>query len=442
MPKSLPNRRPRWGPNDYPKSPAASAGRDEPCRLLEAVPALSCEAKDKAVGENLIVQGDDIDALKALLPRYRGQVKCIYVEPPCNTGSVGVGNDDGVALDRHGRWLRVMYPRLALLQRFMRDDGIMFVSIADDELHPLRCLAEEIGQLSLVGCIAWQRNRTGSRPSKTLARKAEYIVVLGGRCSDIELLDDDVGEYEDFPLAKRTNAMTTLRIQAGYLGPTHLPDGAYPQGRYGKGGTAVDLLATASVENGRFTSDIRLRGPFSWTQSNLDDQMRAGGRCFLRTKNLSLRAAKGRKRQGRRALDSVPAKAVGTNEDASSELADILGVDQGATFRHSKPASLIQVLVRAATHADKHAVVLDSCAGPGATAHAVLKQNAEDGGHRRFVLVEPDDHIVRNITVERVRRVMHGYTSAKNGQVDGLGGGFRFCRLSKEPPSGSRGLVR
>jgi adenine-specific DNA-methyltransferase len=137
--------------------------KDVPYRLLEPIPELSCGVKDSG---NLIVQGDNLHALKALLPRYAGQVKCIYIDPPYNTGNEGwVYNDnvnspeirkwlgavvgkEGETLDRHDRWLCMMYPRLLLLREFLRDDGVIFVSIDDYEVTALRFLMDEIFGIS------------------------------------------------------------------------------------------------------------------------------------------------------------------------------------------------------------------------------------------------------------------------------------------------------
>ena len=442
------------------KSAVVKHHKDVPYRLLEPVPALSCPAADGGGTENLIVQGDNLHALKALLPRYAGQVKCIYIDPPYNTGNEGWAYNDNVnspeirrwlgevvgkegeTLDRHDRWLCMMYPRLALLRQFLRKDGVVFISIDDNEVHHLRALASEIGGLKFVGCIIWERKRKGSHLTKKLTKKTEYIVVFSRNSDDVELIGEDVGQDEDFPLVKRTNGQKELHIPGEKIGPTGLADGTYPPGIYGRGGTAVTLTQPATVLSGKFISDVFIRGPFVWTQENLDAELAAGGRCFLRTNNFSLRAVKGSESQGQKGLSSLLTKEVGTNEDASAELAEILGVDLNSVFQYSKPTNLIRVLIRAATFSDRNALCLDSFAGSGTTAHAVLKQNAEDGGNRRFILVEMDEGIARDVTAERVRRVARGYTDAKGEQVAGLGGGFQFCRLSKAPLFTADGRIR
>ena len=159
--------------------------KDVPFRLLEPVPELSC---GNAASGNLIVQGDNLHALKALLPRYAGQVKCIYIDPPYNTGNEGWAYNDNVnspeirkwlgavvgkegeTLDRHDRWLCMMYPRLVLLRQFLREDGAILVSIDDNEVAALRLLMDEIfGAGNFVATVIWQKNMQWpmtTRPSR------------------------------------------------------------------------------------------------------------------------------------------------------------------------------------------------------------------------------------------------------------------------------------
>lgn len=417
-----------------------------PFRLLQDVPELACGDVNSG---NLIVEGDNLLALKALLPHYGGQVKCIYIDPPYNTGNEGWVYNDNVNspqmrewlgkvvgkeaedLTRHDKWLCMMYPRLVLLKQFLREDGVLLISIDDNEIHHLRCIAREIPGLKFVGTIVWERKRKGSHLSRKLTKKTEYIAIFSLSSEEIELVGESVGEEEDFPLVKRTNTIKDLQIPCDKLGPTSLPDGTYAQGRYGRGGTTVELLTDTVVVDGRFSTDVALRGPFVWTQDNLDTELAAGGICFLRTKNMSLRALKGVANQGQKGLSSLLTKEIGTNEDASEELASIFGSEVNAVFQYSKPVGLIQTLIRAVTFNDKDAFVLDSFSGSGTTGHAVLKQNAEDGGHRRFILVEMDEDIARNVTAERMRRVAEGFANANGEAVPGLGGSFRYATLGK-----------
>jgi adenine specific DNA methylase Mod len=164
-----------------------------PFRLLEEVPDLSCPPADGDT-ENLIVQGDNLVALKALLPRYAGQVKCIYIDPPYNTGNEGWVYNDAVNspeirqwlgktvgkeaedLSRHDKWLCMMYPRLVLLKQFLRDDGAIFVSIDDNEVGSLRLLLDEIlGTGNFIAHFVWEK-RKNRENRKTVSIRHDHVI--------------------------------------------------------------------------------------------------------------------------------------------------------------------------------------------------------------------------------------------------------------------------
>lgn len=219
------------------KSAVVKHHKDVPYRLLEPVPSLSCTAADGSDTGNLVVQGDNLDALKALLPRYAGQVKCIYIDPPYNTGNEGwVYNDnvnspeirrwlgevvgkEGETLDRHDRWLCMMYPRLVLLRQFLRDDGVILVSLDDVETGHLRLLMDDIfGASNRLGTIVWNTRNTDNRVKTHLSPDHEHIFVYGrtaaariaGRVidrSDFRNPDNDPrGPYVTDPLKGKATA--------------------------------------------------------------------------------------------------------------------------------------------------------------------------------------------------------------------------------------------
>jgi DNA modification methylase len=410
-------------------------------------------------GGSLLIQADNLLALKALLPEYAGRVPCVYIDPPYNTGSekwiyndnvnspeirrwlgqvVGKESED---LSRHDKWLCMMYPRLQLLGELLAPGGVLFISIDDNEVHNLRHLMAEVPEVHFVGCIVWERKRKGSHLSRKLTQKTEYILVYAKGTKDVALFGAKAGPDEDFPLIKRINSEKELRVPHTAIEPTPLTDGVYPAGTYGVGGTAVRLLDDVRVEGVRFRNDVHLRGRFVWTQEHLAEHERAGARFFIRTRNFSLRALKAERRQGFKALSSLLTKDVGTNEDATEELAAILGTEVGQVFPFPKPHTLVKKLIRAATFRNPDALVLDSFAGSGTTGHAVLALNREDGGRRRFILVEQDETICRTVTVPRLSAVIQGYTDRRSGKsfpVEGLGGGFRhgtLGRVCESPPA-------
>ncbi|GHD69117.1 hypothetical protein GCM10007164_11810 [Luteimonas padinae] len=441
------------------KSAVVKHHRDVPYRLLEPVPALSCGDPDSG---NLIVQADNLHALKALLPRYAGQVKCIYIDPPYNTGNEGWAYNDNVnspeirrwlgevvgkegeTLDRHDRWLCMIYPRLILLKQFLRDDGVIFVSIDEFEIAALEhVLSEVFGTINRLGIFSWQRKKKGSHLDAHVRKMSEFVVCYSRDKSSLEsLYGEDAYAEKLQPLVKRTNKPKTLRFGAGKVA-TKLPDGRYEEGFRGKEGTGLTFKEPFVVKEGIVTSTMLIEGRFVWTQSTLDDEFARGSTVEL-SKKFGLNSGRHDQAEKTKTPSTLllPSAGIGTNEDASQELASIFGREMGKVFPYPKPSTLVQYLIRAATHKDKEAIILDSFAGSGTTAHAVLQQNIDDGGSRRFILVEMDEAIARDVTYERVKRVAQGYVNGKGDDVPGLGGGFQFCRLSAEPLFTADGQIR
>ncbi|MHB1091947.1 MAG: site-specific DNA-methyltransferase [Thiobacillus sp.] len=421
--------------------------KEVPFRLLEPVPELSCDkvgagetANGAAANGNLIVQGDNLHALKALLPRYAGQVKCIYIDPPYNTGNEGwVYNDnvnspeirrwlgevvgkEGETLDRHDRWLSMMYPRLVLLRRFLTEDGVILISLDDVETGHLRLLLDEIfGFKNRIATIVWNTRNTDNRIKSHLSPDHEYIFVYGksgsarieGRVidrSDFKNPDKDPrGPYVTDPLKGKATASERPNLHEYNMAQSGTKNIWKPDPAKGwitdRAGyerlLAEDRIwwppnpATGWPRKKRFLSETQERMPASSFWSEFKSQ------------------------SGARELDEILDERV---------------------FAFPKPLPVIQRVISYC--APPGSLVLDSFAGTGTTAHAVLRQNAEDGGNRRFILVEMDEHIAQNVTAERVKRVASGYTSAKGNTVEGLGGGFQFCRLSAEPLFTAEGQIR
>ncbi|MES2407672.1 MAG: site-specific DNA-methyltransferase [Pseudomonadota bacterium] len=411
--------------------------KDVPFRLLEPVPELSC---GDAGSGNLIVQGDNLHALKALLPRYAGQVKCIYIDPPYNTGNEGWAYNDNVnspeirkwlgevvgkegeTLDRHDRWLCMMYPRLVLLKQFLREDGVIFVSIDDNERDRLKLLLDEIfSEQNHAATFVWKRRTTpDSRNRNGISPDHEYVLTY--RNSEKFKI---AGQAKD--LTKYTNPDGDPR---GSWMSDNLTGLANPQERPNLHYSVVH------PETGQYYPPHPSRG---WIYGrDRMEQLIADNRIIWPKKS------SGRPRLKRYITDmlsettglSTVLNAPG-NVEATKELSDVLGPK---VFSFPKPSRLIQLLIAQTTITGD--LILDSFAGSGTTGHAVLMQNAEDGGTRHFILVEMDDNIAQNVTAERVKRVATGYTNAKGQAVEGLGGGFQFCRLSVEPLFTADGQIR
>ena len=417
--------------------------KDVPFRLLEPVPELSCGS---AASGNLIVQGDNLHALKALLPRYAGQVKCIYIDPPYNTGNEGWAYNDNVnspeirkwlgavvgkegeTLDRHDRWLCMMYPRLVLLRQFLREDGVILISLDDVESGHLRLLLDEIfGFSNRIATIAWNTRNTRNTDNRIKTRLSpdhEYIFVYGK--SDSACIEGRVIDRSDFKNADND-----------------------PRGPY----VTDPLKGKATASERPNLHEYKMEQPGTNNEWKPDPSKgwitdRAGYQKLLSEDRIwwPPKPATGWPRKKRflsETQERMPASSFWSEFKTQSGARELDEILDERVFAFPKPISLIRRVISYC--APPGSLVLDSFAGTGTTAHAVLAQNAADGGNRRFILVEMDEKIAANVTAERVRRVSQGYTNAKGEAVAGLspdGSGFQFCTLSAEPLFTPQGEIR
>ena len=410
--------------------------KEVPFRLLEADAGLS-HGGDTG---NLIVQGDNLHALKALLPKYAGKVKCIYIDPPYNTGNEGwVYNDkvnspeinrwlgsvvgkEAEDLSRHDKWLCMMYPRMVLLKQFLAEDGVILISLDEVEAGFLRLLLDEIFQPSnRLATIVWATRNTDNRVKSNLSSDHEYIFVYGnspdakieGRVidrSDFKNGDNDKrGPYVTDPLKGKATAAERPNLHAFNIvnpdtGDLWKPDPA-------KGWITDEAGYKSLLADDRF-----------WWPPDPSTGWPRKKRFLTET---SVR---------------MPASTFWPEFKTSSGARELDEILDERLFAFPKPINLVQRIVDYCCPPD--GIILDSFAGSGTTGHAVLKQNVEDGGTRKFILVEMEGKIARDITAERVRRVAGGYTNAKGEAVAGLGGGFQFCTLSEEPLFNEFGDIR
>ena len=416
--------------------------KEVPFRLLEPVKELSYGDADSG---NLIVQGDNLDALKALLPRYAGQVKCIYIDPPYNTGNEGwVYNDnvnspeikkwlgevvgkEGETLDRHDRWLCMMYPRLLLLKQFLTEDGVIFVSIDDTEVGSLRLLMDEIfGTGNFISNFVWEK-RKNRENRKVISTRHDYIICFGKNKFDA------IKTFNKLPMNKEALAR--------YVNTDNDPRGLWKSDP-----------ATAQSGHGTKSQFYTLTAP------NGKKHEPPSGRCWIYTEEVMNEAIKENRISFGKTGNNVPrvktylddkergltpesilfAKDVSTNEEAKKSLKELFNGE--TPFETPKPMELVHHLITISTNKDS--IIMDSFSGSGSTAHAVLQLNSEDNGNRKFILIEMDKDIAKNVTSERVRKVANGYKSFKGKEIEGLGGSFQYFRLSEDPLFNADGAIR
>ena len=423
----LRDRRPRFGLIWERKEIEHEQAVNNDFVVMDVDPALSC---GEAPYRNLIIEGDNFDALRYLRMTHAGKVKCIYIDPPYNTGNRDfIYNDRFVDKEdayRHSKWLEFMYRRLLLARELLAEDGVIFVSIDDNEVFNLGLLMNSIfGEGNWVSTLIWKKSYGGGAKSKHIVGLHEYVLCYANNKESINTIDmppdanirryykftdenvEQRGSYRLQPLATTSmDARPNLRYAIPFEGQEIWPE---KQWQWSK-----ERTLTALANNGLVISKTKNGWSVNYKQ-------------YLRSSSGDERTAK---------MYSVfdgPYTQAGT-----SEIKDILG--DGKAFTFPKPSGLIHSLLKH-LHQDKDAIVLDFFAGSGTTAHAVMKLNAEDDGNRRFILVssteataiEPDKNLCRDVCAERVRRVAQGYTNKKGEQVAGLGDGFSYLRTRRLP---------
>jgi len=401
----------------------------------ELVPVKAKSLTDKVtLHDNLIIHGDNLKALKALLPLYARKIKCVYIDPPYNTGNEGWAYNDNVSspmmqewlgkvvdredLTRHDKWLCMMMPRLKLIRELMTEDGVIFVSIDENEQHHLRCLMNEIFSENHVATFVWAGRGGKGGTTAQVEMNHEYVECYA-RNSDLVRLKPVVtiqaeGNYRD---AKSSYRRELLRQWGGQhdrredrphmFFPIIAPDASPVYPKRSDGSDGCWRFGEGTV--GRLLQD-----------DEIDFVKGENGNWILYRKI----------REGRRSASAAVSLLLEQGTSARGTL-DIKELFRDKVFDTTKPIELVKYLVDMATWNEKGSIVLDSFAGSGTTAHAVLALNAEDGGNRRFILVECEDY-ADSLTAERVRRVIKGVPAAKDETLKkGLGGTFSFFKLGK-----------
>lgn len=418
--------------------------RQVPFHLLKDVPELAC---GKPGDGNLIVQGDNLVALKALLPYYAGQVKCIYIDPPYNTGNENwIYNDnvnsplirewlgktvgkEGETLDRHDRWLCMMYPRLALLRKFLREDGAIFISIDDNEVQSLRYIMDELfGSMNFIATVIWHKIFSTKNSARHFSEGHDYVIVYAKHAETWRPNLVPRGEKQD----------------ARYKNPDNDPRGPWTSGDLSARNYYSEGTYSIKCPSGRVISGPPPGMYWRFSKTNFEELNKAGRIWWGRNGNNVPRL--------KRFLSDVkdglvpdtiwPHSEVGHTQEAKKEIVDLLGFkDSESVFITPKPRRLLERILEIATNPGDF--ILDSFAGSGTTGHAILKLNQSNPNAkpRQFILVEIEPTVARSITAERVRHAAEGYTNTKEERVEGLGGGFRYCELG-EPLFDENGKIR
>ena len=392
------------------------------------------------ISNSKIIHGDNLEALKALLPEYEGRIKCIYIDPPYNTGNENWVYNDNVNspkirkwlgqvvgkesedLSRHDKWLCMMYPRLVLLQKLLHPEGAIFISIDDNEQANLKLICDEIfGANNFVEIFSWRKTYTPSNLSHTSKKSVEYIYCYSKNRTNLNRFKGLLKVNEaDNPLIKSNNQYKILIFPHEKVISTLQENCFFKAGEYGTKINKVFLKKDVEFIDGKYQQDIVLEGKFIWTQEMLDSELAKDTKIIFKGKSFAPRydRVNYNPEVPRNLIDYEDN--VGTTEEGGKILNEIFGKK---VFDYPKVPSLIEYIINFLC--DKNSIILDSFAGSGTTAHAVLNLNKADGGNRKFILVEMEDY-AETITAERVKRVIDGY-----GDTEGTGGSFDYYELGE-----------
>lgn len=432
-----------------------------PYQTLDPVAKMSHKGKDDE--ENLIIEGDNLIALKALLPKYQGKIKCIYIDPPYNTGNEGWVYSDNVSnpiikswigetvgkegedLTRHDKWLCMMTPRMKLLRELLADDGVIFVSIDEKEIHHLKILMIDIfGDKNFVDQIIIQSNPRGSQASKHFAVTHEYLLVfakneelltLGGKTKENE------NEYSSYDKELGPYRLLGLRQRGGAWKRSDRPNMFYPIYVNPKNGeVSLEKTKEHSIEVIPIRPSSNEEGRWTWSSDKVraENHLLIGKEINRNGENESwdifrkdyLLDNDGTQKTSK--MKTIWDEKTMNYQAGRKSLKDLF--DGKDLFDYPKPVDLVKKVITAGAESDS--LILDSFAGSGTTAQAVLELNKEDGGNRKFILVQiPEEtgkdsaaykagyKTVQEITQARVKKVI---------ERDGLDTGFTYYKLGQQ----------
>ncbi len=363
--------------------------------------------------QNIFIEGDNLEVLKILQKHYHAKIKLIYIDPPYNTGkdfvypdnfTEGLGtyldwtrqvNEEGKKVSTnsetegryHSNWLNMMYPRLKLARNLLTDDGVMFISISDHEIDNLLRLSKEVfGELNISTTFIRQKKKKPSFLHDNVGSMTEYVVcITRNKSFTFPFSVDTTTAGKKYPLNNAGNSLGILTFPAGAVN-FMTPTAQYEPQDMSEGNIITRLLDRVVVVDGVNQNTFRLEGEWRYSQAKLDEIVTDGDLITISKAPFRPNHVKaGGEVKKMHNLLTPSTYAVGTNEDGTSEVEQLMG---GSFFDNPKPTSLVRVLAQAVTYDDPTAIVLDFFAGSGTTADAIVQLNAQDGGTRQSIMVQ------------------------------------------------------
>lgn len=395
--------------------------------------------------QNLYIEGDNLDVLKILRRDYLNKIKLIYIDPPYNTGKNRLYKDKFT----HSEWLNMMYPRLKLARDFLADDGVIFISIDDREVHNLKKICDDIfGEENFILQFIWEKTQHFGRQKINYYSNCEYILCyttklfIGGGLNEL-LIEYTKTNFMDAPLYNASNKTNKILFPKKSV-KFNIEDGKYQNSNNNK----FQLLNTVIVKNQTNINDFIINFKSRWSQKKIFEEYEKGTRYLIKSSDFSVRAIYANDKTFNESPKQIiftninnnlvaknkHGRKVGTTEEGSSILKK-LKLDY---FKYPKPVSIINYLISLLS--DKDNIILDFFSGSATTAHAVMQLNAEDGGNRKFIMVQLPESCnekseafkagyknICEIGKERIRRA--GKKIIKETGKTDLDVGFRVLKL-------------
>lgn len=359
--------------------------------------------------QNLYIEGDNLDVLKCLKETYLHKVKMIYIDPPYNTGNDFVYEDDFAQSSEeylansgqfdeqgnrmftnaesngrfHTDWLNMIYPRLKVARDLLTDDGVIFISIDDNEVENLRKVCDEVfGEQNFVDCLHWKKKKQPSFLAKHTAKVMEYVIVYAKNTFKLEKLSIEKVSDSNKKVININNKVSSRIFKPGVRVKSEEQTGIIKAGVYTGRSMDVEYKNDIYYENGRTTNEVEVVSKFSDSQSNIDTFIQKD--LLYITKNFLLRRDVGEEAaEKRKSITDLLLNDYGDNQESDKEFLELFDKKY---FDYTKPIKLIYNLVK--SNFTEEGIILDFFSGSATTAHAIMQLNSEDGGNRKFIMVQ------------------------------------------------------
>ena len=397
----------RWVGKDAAKAEAARA-------IDKTLRPVVEDSVDWDTTKNLYIEGDNLEVLKLLQRSYMGKVKMIYIDPPYNTGNDFVYHDDFAmssddydeasgAVDElgncytknsetsgrfHSDWCNMIYSRLIVSRSLMTEDGVIFISIGEQEIDNLKKMCVEIfGSTNYIETYIWESTFRPDNSSKILRRNGEYVLCVSKNLKSISKFIGLKKEKEGLPSLTKSSMKARILTFPANIVKTYLPNGEYKAGAR----DSYELLDDVVVKDGIILNSFRLNGRMIWGQNNLEREIAQGTEIIIKGEGFVPYTKKAGDSQ-MSPTKLIPNTVVGDILSANAEMEKLF---DKKVFSYPKPVTLIKYLINYIE--DKDFIILDFFSGSATTAHATMQLNAEDGGNRKFIMVQLAEDLDENL---------------------------------------------